>query len=279
MRTMIKPHILIAYLLALAFSAQASGAGLSARLERTRIAEGETVLLRLIAPGDSTGSPDLSPLGEDFDILNQGQSTRMSYVNGRSTSSREWQLVLAPKHTGTLRLPAIHLGGAVSEPLSLEVLPAAQAGKLGVARPVLLEVEAQPKRAYVQQKVIYTLRLLFREPLREASLSEPQTKDAIVERLGADKQYTVERDGQQYRVIERRYALFPQHSGPLEIGAPLLSAQIPQHVQRASRPRRRSFGSDPFADFDRLFGGDQFLVGVGNPQLGVPVQVVQGALG
>ncbi|MCP5304780.1 MAG: protein BatD [Chromatiaceae bacterium] len=237
------------------FSSAAIGAGLDARLDRTRIAEGDTVTLTLSAPGEGTGSPDLSPLAQAFDVVQQSQSTRLQVINGRTSSSREWQLTLAPKRTGQLKVPVLHLGSATSEPLGLEVLPAAQAAKSGAPRPVILETNAEPDTPYVQGKVVYTVRLLASVPLRQASLTDPIAADAIVERLGEDKHFDTYRDGQSYKAIERRYAIFPQHSGPLEIGPPLLTAQIPEPGRRGSSLRDRMFGGrDPIADFDRIFG-------------------------
>ena len=258
MRTMIKLQPLAIGLLMLVFSVGSSAAGLSARLDRTRLAEGETVLLTLTASGDTTGTPDLSVLDQEFDILNQSQSTSMRIVNGRSTSSREWQLTLAPKHTGQLKVPAVHLGGMASQALNLEVLPAAQAAKLGAVQPLLLEIDAEPKHPLVQQKVLYTVRVLSQVAMRQASLSEPDAKDAIIERLGKDKHYDTYRNGQPYQAIERRYAIFPQHSGSLEIDAPVLSAQVPESTQRGNGQRRRLLGHDPFADIERMFGNDSF---------------------
>jgi hypothetical protein len=260
-------------LLALLLSLQVAAAGLSGRLDRTRIAEGETVVLTLTAPGDAAGAPDPAPLTSDFDLLDQSQSTRMSIVNGHSSTTREWQWVLAPKRAGRLSIPSLRLGRSFSEPLALEVLPAAQAAKLGEARPVLLEVEAQPQQPYVQGQVVYSVRILSRVPLGRASLSEPQAGDAVIERLGEDKQYSTYRDGRQYQVIERRYAVFPQHSGKLEIAAPVLSAQIPEQGQRRGGLRERLFGHDPFANMQSFFGHDPFAEMGGIFEQTRPVQV------
>ncbi|MCG6967471.1 MAG: BatD family protein [Chromatiaceae bacterium] len=252
--TTIRLQTLLICLLALLLAGNAGAAGAEARLDRSRVGEGETVVLMLNVSGGGSGTPDLSPLMKDFDLVNQSQSMQMSMINGRSSSTRGWELVLAPKRTGKIDIPAINVGGATTRPLSLEVLPAAEAAKLGPAAPVLLEVEVAPKQAYVQQKVVYTVRLMSRAPLRQARLSEPRVKDAIVEPLGGEREYASQRDGQQYRVIERHYAIFPQHSGPLQIDGPLLSAEVPDPNQRSNGPGQRFPGRDPFADFDRMFG-------------------------
>ncbi|MGA7982058.1 MAG: BatD family protein, partial [Chromatiaceae bacterium] len=245
-------------ILGLVLCGRVAAAGLDASLDRNRLAEGDTVTLNLTAPGDAAGTPDFSPLKSDFDILDQGQSTRMTIVNGRSSSTREWRLVLAPKRTGRLTVPSLSVGGLSSAPLALEVVPASQAARLGQSRPIMLEVAADPKAPYVQGQVVYTVRILHRVPLRQASLSDPSAGDAIVQKLGEDKTYSTYRNGELYQVIERRYAVFPQHSGTLTIDAPVLSASVPEQGRRGPRLRDRMFGGEPFRDFQHFFGGDPF---------------------
>jgi hypothetical protein len=234
-------------LCSLLMGAGAFAAGLDAQLDRARLVEGDTLVLTLSAAGGGSETLDLSPLQEDFDLLDQNQSSRMSIINGESSSSRVWQLLLAPKRTGKLTIPSLRLGEMTSPALSLEVIPAAQAAKMGEPRPLLLEVEATPQDAYVQSQMVYTLRVLSRVKLYNASLTVPKISDAIVESLGEDKEYKTFRNGQQYQVIERRYAIFPQHSGKLEIDAPVLSAQVSESSQQRQDLNQRLFGTtSPF---------------------------------
>lgn len=235
-------------------NAHSFAAGLDARLDRNKIVEGDTVVLTLKADGSSQGSPNLRPLSKDFAVLNQSQSTSMQFINGRSSSSREWQVMLSPKHSGKLTVPALHMGSLSSAPIRLQVLPAAQAAKLGKAQPVLLQVEATPDKPYVQGQILYTVRLLTRVPLEQASLSDPVAGDAIVQRMGKDQYSSTYHDGQSYRVIERRYVIFPQHSGSLHIQGPTLNAQVAE--PNSGRSRRATQG--PFSQFDQLFGQSPF---------------------
>lgn len=244
--------LLSALLPAMAFAA----AGLEASLDRTRIAEGEAVALTLTAPGDAWGQPDLSALAPDFDVLDQSQSSRMSIINGQSSSTREWRLLLAPKRAGKLRIAPLQVGDLQSPPLELEVLPAGQAAQTGEALPVLVEAEVDRTNPYVQAQVVYTVRVLYRVPLRQARLDDPSATGAIIERLGDDRRSETYRDGQRYQIIERRYAIFPQQSGPLAIQAPALAASIPE----SNGPRGGQLGRRPgIADeFERLLGRDPF---------------------
>jgi hypothetical protein len=238
---------------------QAVAAGLEASIDRTRVAEGDTVTLSVTAPGDTAGAPDLGPLRNDFDILDQGQSTRMTIVNGRASSTREWRFVLAPKRSGRLTIPSLTVDGLSSSPLGLDVVPASQAGHLGQSRPVMVEVEAEPKDPFVQGQVIYKVRLLYRIPLRQANLSDPTADNAMIQKLGDDKHYTTYRAGQRYQVIERRYAVFPQRSGTVSIDPPVLSGAVVEQ-RRSPGPTAPDpmFGGDPFRDFRRFFGRDPF---------------------
>lgn len=229
-------------------------APLEARLDRNRVADGEAVVLTLRVSGEISGTPDFSPLVADFDLLNQGQSSRMQFINGRSSSWREWHLTLAPKRLGTLRIPPLQVGSARSDAIELEVLPAAEMASNGPPPPVRLVVEATPEKAYVQGKVVYRVRVLTRAPLRQLSLTEPIAANAIIERLGPERHSDTYRDGQNYRVSERRYAIFPQRSGQLEIDPPILTAQLPDQGNKTNSLRDRFFGGrDPFADLGGVF--------------------------
>ncbi|MGD8619767.1 MAG: BatD family protein [Gammaproteobacteria bacterium] len=243
-------------LLCLLFAGPAAAQTLDAQVDRTQITEGETVTLNLSATGDVKGSPDLTPLSKDFDVLSQSQGTSINIVNGRTSSSRQWRLMLMPKHGGELTIPALRLGTLESRPIALKVQPAGTASSTtgGATPPVMLEVDSEPGNPYVQSQVVYKVRLLSRVPLREASLSEPGAGDALIEPLGDDKHYTTQRHGTTYQVTERRYAIFPQHSGELSIESPVLAASIP--VQDGQRRHRqgRMFGGDPFADIEKMFG-------------------------
>ena len=164
-------------------------AGLDASLDRTRIVDGEALVLTLTAPGDAWGVPDLSPLEADFEVTNQGQSTRMSIVNGRSSSVREWQFMLAPKRSGTLNVPSLALGNLSSEPLAVEVLPADRAAEVGESLPVMLEVEVDQESPYVQGQVIYRALVLSSVSVSQGSLTDPVSEGSIIERLGEDRRF------------------------------------------------------------------------------------------
>jgi hypothetical protein len=248
-------NLLAAFLIFTFGQSAATAAEFSARLDRTQVVEGDPVVLTLTASGNGNGTPDYSVLQADFDLLSQGQSNQFSIINGQTSSSREWHLTLMPKRSGEITIPSIAFGNGRSKPLTLEVLPASQAAQQGIPRPVVLEAEIEPEQPYVQQQLIYTVRVLHALPLRDANLSEPRIDNALVRPLGQERRFETYRNGRQFQAIERRYAVFPQRSGRLTIGGPVLTARVPDPGQQQGNGLRdRFFGRDPFAGLGGMFG-------------------------
>ena len=225
-------------------------AELTARLERDRIRDGETAVLELTVEGSLSSSPDLSPLLGDFVILGQRQSSSISMVYGQSRrQTRTLRLELQPLRTGKLSVPSLHLGTASSQPLELTVLATDQVPADTPNQPVYVEVEASPDDPYVLGRIIYRVRLLHRVSLIEPTLSDPEARDATIERMGEDRGYKLFVHGSRYQVIERRFAIIPQRSGTLEITGPRFTTRVPA-------PDRRPGGTE--SQFDNLPGFDTF---------------------
>ncbi|HMM75828.1 MAG TPA: BatD family protein [Gammaproteobacteria bacterium] len=185
----------------------------------------ESFTLVFEARGDVDADPDFHPLEEDFEILARNQQTSLEIINGRRSRSTVWSLDVLPKHGAPLTVPAVKFGRLATTPRRIEFAsgPSAQEKDDGL----FLEVDAQPSNPYVQQQVIYRLRLWKRYEISNASLSEPEvTADAIVKPLDADKRYEDTRDGKRYEVIERKFAVFPQASGKVTIKPAVVTAQI-----------------------------------------------------
>lgn len=226
----------------------------SATLDRTVIAADETVTLTLeTSQTNAPDQPDLDPLRAQFDILGVSQSNRIQIVNGRTDAAKSWIINLSPKQEGNLTIPSLRVGRERTEAISLQVEPAGQvtgndgANSSRARDDVFLEMTADITDPYVQQQVIVTQRLFYRVPLREGALSKLESDGALIERLGDDKEFEKDRNGQRYRVIERRYAVFPQKSGRLVLNGAQLSAQIPDQ-RNGNSGLNRFFGRDVFDD-------------------------------
>lgn len=93
------------------------------------------------------------------------------------------------------------------------------------AADLFVEATATPADPYVQAEVRYTLRLYRASSLQTGYFFDPEVPDAILEVLAEDEPKAVERDGRPMQMIERRYVLYPQRSGRLEIPPPAFSGR------------------------------------------------------
>lgn len=194
-------------------------------LDRNPVPVNESFTVTFSASEEPDGEPDFTPLQGDFEILNQAQSNEVSIVNGRATRSLSWQVQLLAKAAGTLEIPAIAFGRDRSQPFAVAITHGPVHSRQGGAASLFVEADAEPRNPYVQAQVILTLRVLSRVAF-SGDLSQPDVPDAVVEKLDEDREYVALRDGVQFKVDERRFAVFPQRSGRLTIGPINLTAQL-----------------------------------------------------
>ncbi len=219
-------------------SGEACGDSLSASLDRQQMHIGESVHLELKLQGSSGGTPDLSPLTQDFEIVGQQQSSSIQIINGQMQRSTQWQIELMPQHTGNIAIPPVRLGSLQSQPLHVQVLPEASAGNAQVADDVFLNVQLDQQDVYVQQQVVLSIQLFRAVDLAQAQLTEPDVPHATVQRLGEDANYKTTRNGRTYIVTERRYVIFPQQHGDIDIPALRLDARTGGGIGLFARPGR-----------------------------------------
>lgn len=195
-----------------------SAAEVQATLDRNKVELGETVTLNLrVAGGGALSAPDLSVLSSDFAVLGTSNNTSLSIINGQRSAELTFGVALRPKHVGHLIIPALNFAGGTTAPLSLEVTaPDSQAAAAG-NKDVFVDASAEPQRAYVGEQMTYVVRLYFATSLSSGGMDEPQANRAELSKLGDDLNYQAERGGRRFNVIERRYALIPQHAGHIEI--------------------------------------------------------------
>lgn len=218
---------LVAFALVLAATAgTAQDVTIDARVDRPEIRENESFTFTVRAEGRVRGEPDASALEQDFDVLTRTSNARIQIVNGQSEQVVEWLYQLMPKRAGRFTLPPMEVGDVRSNAVELEVLPAVVA--TDEPADIFIEVEAEPADPYVQSQVVYTLRLFVGVATGRATLTAPQISggEAIVERLGEDSNYQTTRNGRNFVVRERRYAVFPQETGPLTIGPATFEAMV-----------------------------------------------------
>ena len=216
-------------------------------LDRNPVPINESFTLTFAADEAPDDDPDLSPLKDNFEILNQSQSNQFSMVNGKTTRQVSFQVQLIAKSPGTLEIPAIAFGKDKSRPFMVSVTQGAVSNRQGADANLFLEMEAEPKNPYVQAQVILTVRVLSRVAF-SGDLAQPEIQGVAIDKLDDDRQYMALRDGIQFRVDERRYTLYPEKSGRLSIPPVTMTAELGgQGLGPLSRSkgRQQRFHSDP----------------------------------
>ena len=220
-------------ILAALVASPAMGEGLKVTPDRTRIYEGETVTLtvegsmkieinldNLFDIGNANlPSPDIEKVEDDFEIVGQNQRYSIRTVNNEMRGEITWTYQLLPRDTGTLTIPALTFKGDKSEPVKIEVVEGSPPGESSGSRDAFIELSTDKDELYVQEQLVFTVKLFFRGNLIRGDLSTPEHPDALIEPLGKQREYTASVGDQRYRVVERRYAIYPQTAGNLELGA------------------------------------------------------------
>jgi hypothetical protein len=211
----------------------AHAANITVTASRNPVALDDSFHLIYEADNNVDGEPDFTPIYEHFDVLNSGQSTNMRYINGNYSLKKSWDLAVIAKDVGKFTIPPISFGSDISPAIQITISNSTSPnsvspdGQSTIPAKIFLESSVDKKQGYVQSQFIYTVRLLRTVSIASASMTEPETSDpdAIIHALGEDS-YQTTRNGIQYEVFERRYAIFPQKSGSLKINPVTFEGRI-----------------------------------------------------
>ena len=244
-------NLVTATLMLLLVSLPLQAAEIKVTVDHDPVGLNETFTLIYELDKSPDSPPDFTPLHDDFDLIKQGRSSSTSWVNGKFSSSIKWNLVLRPLRAGKLKIPPVQFGSDTSDELEITAIEAAQfrPQRDKGSNHVALEVEASPKSAYVQQQIIYTVRLLINTNIsRNSTLSAPRLQggNAMIEQIGKESQYTAQRQGVNWQVVERRYAVTPQQSGVLNFE--------PIHFEGQLVQQQPSNQFDPFNMLNTMLG-------------------------
>ena len=201
----------VVLVIAIFTAASNAQARVTATVDRTDIAMGET--LRLTLTADEAERPDeidLSQLTKDFDILQRSSATSARIISGEQNVTRTLELELGPKRDGLLTVPALSYDGRRTTPIAIKVRPQPDVN-LGDEL-VYFDAKIDKDEIYVQAQLILTVTLQQAINLDNRAISELDIPDTYVEPL-EQKTYQRRISGRLWQVTELRYALFPQQSG------------------------------------------------------------------
>jgi hypothetical protein len=219
-------------------------------LDRVEATLSDTVRMEIRVSGSrkSDAPPVLQGL-ESFLVTSGGTSSRVEIINGKVNSGVDYTYFIQPKKTGTFKIGPIRvkIDGKTfeSESQSLVVRAATQSGASD-PEPVFVQASVSSRNIYVDEQVLYTLKLYYRVNVGNLSLNLPEMEYANFQQLGRPLEYPSTYQGLTYQVLEVRHALMVSKQGAFVINPARLKMTV---RQPGSRSRLNNFFSDPFPGF------------------------------
>jgi hypothetical protein len=222
---------------------------LSLKLDRseTQLVDSIQLIVSVGGSRDSDSTPDIRGL-ENFDVRSGGTSSRIEFINGKISSGVDYTYFIQPKKIGTFRIgPArVLINGKTytSNTAKLRVVKPAE-GKGAAPSPIFLTAELSDDTVYVEEQTIYILKLYLRRNVRNINLNLPETENLIFKQISKPTEYPGTRSGQNFQVIEVRYAVVPSKAGSYAVDP----AKMSMTVLQSRRSSKRGFMNDPFSSF------------------------------
>jgi hypothetical protein len=249
--------LLISILMLYSLWAQAE---VQVQIDPSPVTQGEHFQLTLTQVGSQgRGVPNLKSLQKDFLILGTTRQVNYTVINGQSSINNQWIITLKPLKSGVLSIPSIKIGSELTTPMTINVeKPNTQQQTPNLDdHALLLKTSVDLEHPYVNQQIIYTVKLFNSKRLIDAQYEAPQAEDALIIPLGDAKRYQTTQNETDYVVEEQRYAVFPQKSGILKITSPSFTALIyefnPQRVKAQDKEREIQVKPIPQQDSGRAW--------------------------
>jgi len=158
---------------------------------------------------------DTSALAADFEILEKKSRVSRIIDSDEVVHRMQWRLQLLPLRIGNISVPKLYFGDNSTPPLALEVVSIPPA--LQSSHDVHIEMEAATLTPYIGQQTQVDMHLYHNTPVSNSRLIEPEIGAALIHRQVEELVYSVNKNGQEFHVLDRGIALFPQTAGELEL--------------------------------------------------------------
>ena len=213
--------------LTLVCSIKTNAQDLEVSVDRAELARGETLTYTIRIYEQRQGMQlDLTPLTEDFDVLGTRTSSQVRSINGQVESWTDYIVTLFPLTEGELTIPPIEINNLQTEPILISVVNEGPRSNQDNDE-LFLEIEVNKEALYVQEQLLFTIKLYYTiNGIRNPQFTELEMEDTVIQLIGSPNQYEQIIEGVRYGVYEKRYVIFPQRSGPLEIPDILFRGEV-----------------------------------------------------
>lgn len=241
----LKKNLFIAMVLLMAIPATGLCFDVTARVDKTRISQEDSVFLTVEVNGGKA-ELDLSMI-RDFKVVSRGTSTSYNYINGKSETKASYQYVLFPLKQGKLTVPAIKAvqDGQTAFTREIVIQVSEQVVNPDDARDLFAKAEVLQSSLFVGQQTVFSLKFYTSKRLSGLGFeSPPEFKGFSSKPFEKEKNYTQTINGVLYQVTQVNYVLIPATPGTFTIDPAVLVANV--MVKSSRDPRFDSFFNDSF---------------------------------
>jgi len=220
------------------------------RLDRVEASLSDTLRMEIRVSGSrKTDSPPVLNGLKSFLVTNGGTSSRVEIINGKVNSGVDYTYLIQPQKVGEFKIGPIRvdIDGKTFESNAqpLVIRAASQPGRQDPA-PVFIQASVSSQDIYVDEQVLYTLKLYYRVNVGNLSLSLPEMEYVSFQQLGRPLEYRSTHEGRTYQVLEIRHALMVSKPGETILNPSRMKMTV---RQSGSRSMFDNFLDDSFSGF------------------------------
>jgi hypothetical protein len=180
-----------------------------------------------------------------FRVTQGGSSSRVEIINGTIRSGVDYTYYITPSQAGTFQVgPArVQVDGEVFRSKTARLTVGKSASSDSPARgPIVLTATLSSQKAYIEEPVLYTLRLYLRIRVSNISLQLPEQDHLTFQQLDKPREYQGALDGHACQIVEATYAVMGLKEGDHVIQP----ARMDMTSYGSGQQSRRGFFDDPF---------------------------------
>lgn len=252
-----KAVLLLSALLIFLLSSNRAEASISVTLKLDRKEATRADSIKMVVSVSGTRKSKSSPIVKglkSFSITKGGTSSRVEIINSKVSSSIDYTYLIQPGKTGIFTIgPAkitIKKKAYQSNQVTLTVTESSRSANIDDRGPIFLSASLSSQNVYLEEQIIYTLKLYRLTKVSNVSLSLPEIKHLTFKQLANPYEYQSVYNGQSYQILEVSYALIPSREGKYEINPSKMHMNVFQPRRRSSRSMFDDpFFNDPFFSF------------------------------
>jgi len=196
-----------------------------ARVSSTEITLDEMVRLQVsIDKRVSSDAFDTSDLQSDFIVGTPSMSSSYQNINGHSSVQTKWQVLVAPKKAGLLRIPEFNIDGYKTQPIVLNVKKTQQNTSGNIAnKDIIVQSQLDKASLYIGESTQLHVKIYIGEKLTHLRLQPPVIDGVSIKKLTTKKSYYRDQAGKNYTVFDLSYQVTPHKVGEFVLPGALVT--------------------------------------------------------